>query len=152
MLTRIVRDGGYIKRERESPSWYLVPLLTRVLRGAQPQGHPYRDEERCGVLGIPPTGGDRTVTGVPGGKAAPGPASLTVGRAPVNRWVSGSLQPRPSIRAAKIHVVSFQSLPKLEESGLRWQTVGLLFALLKSERDAMKTKTNVKAGQRIATR
>jgi uncharacterized protein YbdZ (MbtH family) len=72
MLTRIVRDGGYIKRERESPSWYLVPLLTRVLRGAQPQGHPYRDEERCGVLGIPPTGGDRTVTGVPGGKATVG--------------------------------------------------------------------------------
>ena len=65
----------------------------------------------------------------------------------------GSVRRRASIRGAEIEIVSFQRLPELEESAFKWQTVGLWFALLNSERRAtMKTKTNVKAGQRIATK
>jgi hypothetical protein len=60
--------------------------------------------------------------------------SLTVGRAAINHWVSGSVLLRASIRVAEIDIVSFQLLPKLEESDFRWQRLGLWFALLKSER------------------
>jgi hypothetical protein len=79
--------------------------------------------------------------------------SSTVALTTINRWVSGSLRRRASIRAATIHIVSFQPLPKLEESGFRWQGVWSVACITqKRKEDAMKTKTNVKAGQRIATR
>jgi hypothetical protein len=59
---------------------------------------------------------------------------------------------RASLRAAGIDIVSFQPLPELPEFGFRRQRLGLWFALLKSEKeDAMKTKTNVKAGYVIHT-
>jgi len=45
--------------------------------------------------------------------------SLTVRRAAVNRWVSGSVHGGVGIRGAEIDIASFQSLPKHEESGLK---------------------------------
>lgn len=53
----------------------------------------------------------------------------------VNRWVSKSGRRRVSVPVAETDIVSFQPLPKLEESGFRWQRLGLWFAFLKSEKE-----------------
>jgi hypothetical protein len=76
--------------------------------------------------------------------------SLTVALTTINRWVSGSVRRRTSIRAAEIDIVSFQSLPKAR--GIRFQAAkawSVVCITQKRKEEAMKTKTNMKAGLRV---
>ncbi len=76
---------------------------------------------------------------------------LTVRRAVINRRVNGDDVGRLIHTPGRIDFVSFQSLARLEMSASLWHSPWSVACNTQVRKEgAMKTKTNVKAGNRIA--